>query len=258
MATVVSSPAPSTRNYVIACERADVAALAPMLALGPIAREQRGLHTYLDLCVSKPWGYELKIYEDALSEAWMLVLERLTCTSMHAHPCKTTILVCVAGEGELTSGDGERIELLPGTVVEIMPGARHQSSTRKGMRLIEFECPADKFDLVRYEDPTRPRGSAYETAAEAHTAAVPEPAPLVAVPAGPPRARLRACDAGDSYRFGLETGAHVKARPAGLCAAISLDLVAIMRREFSVVTPGDLLAAADREPHLTIRRAPAR
>ncbi len=259
MATVAFSAVRAARIHVVACSDSDAKALADMLALWPmlLANALQPLQAYLDRVVSKPWGFEYKIYEDALSEAWMLVLQRGTCTSMHAHTRKATILVCVEGEGVLTTGDGDEIELTPGVVVVIAAGARHQSSTADGMRLVELESPKLKRDLVRYDDPTRAPASCYENEADAapeDAEAIPL-APLAPIAGGPPLALLRPAHASDGCRLTVETGAQLAARPDGLCAAISLDLGSILRGDFSVITPPDLARADGSHPHLTIRWA---
>ncbi len=257
MAIAIAPEGPTPRFHVLRCSHDDAVALARMLAHGPIPREQPGdpACAYLALPIAKPWGYEEKIYEDAQSEAWLLAVRARQCTSLHAHVRKVTILVCIGGDGWLETGDGDRIPLVAGTVVLIMPGARHRSATSNGMWLVEFESPKDKFDLVRYEDDARRAGTGYED--ETHAGAAPEMdvAPLVALPAGPPLARLRDADIQHRFEFDLESGARVRARPHGLCAAISLELGSILRREFAVVTAEDVGRAAGDDAHLTIRRA---
>ena len=258
MAIITTSPeGPTPRFHILRCSHDDAVALARMLARGPIPREQPGdpACAYLALPIVKPWGYEEKFYEDAQSEAWLLALRPTKSTSLHAHGRKVTILVCVGGDGWLETGDGGRIPLLPETVVLIMPGARHRSVTSNGMWLVEFESPKDKFDLVRYEDDTRRAGTGYEDDTHAGATSGMDVEPLVALPAGPPLARLRDADSQHRFEFDLESGARVRARPSGLCAAISLELGSILRQEFAVVTAEDVGRAADDGAHLTIRRA---
>lgn len=258
MDSLAAQLVPAGQFYIVWCRDADAATLARLLAGGPIPREQPAdpACAYLTLPITKPWGYELKFYEDALSEAWLLAIQGGSETSMHAHPRKATILVCVDGEGWLTTGDGERIELVTGTVVLIMPGARHRTSTSAGLWLVEFESPKDKFDLVRCSDATRLPLSGYEGAAAAGAVAGARAVPLVELAAGPPLARLRDRDVDGRYRFDVESGAELKDRPAGLRVAISLAMGSILRREFAVVTESGVADAADDVAHLTIRKAP--
>jgi mannose-6-phosphate isomerase-like protein (cupin superfamily) len=256
MATVAAPAFPTPRFHIVACRDADVLALTPILRAAPIPREQPGHPscTYLDRRIRKPWGFEERIYDDAISEAWLLEIRGLRRTSMHAHLRKTTILVPIDGHGYLRTIHGEQIELVPGTAVLIMPGALHCSSTPSGMTVLELECPKDKYDLVRVEDPTRPRGVGYEGADAACEAAPDEDGePLRPVEGGPPLARLRAGSTAGGLRFELQTGAQLKARPGGLRTAISVETATVLRCEFAVVAPDTVGDAVDADMHLAIR-----
>lgn len=252
--TTAAMPALAPRLHVVWCRAGDIDALGPQLCAGPIPREQPGDPScqYLDRVIRKPWGAEEKIYEDAVSEAWLLDVEPRQRTSMHAHLRKTTILVCVDGHGCLRTGAREEIELVAGAAVLIMPGALHYSATATGMRLVEFETPKDKYDLVRLEDPAHRAGTGYETAEAAlDTDADEASAPLSAVD-GPPLARLRGSGAGGSVRFALRTGAELKADPDGVHIAIAVDLASVVRRRFAVMASHTIANAIDEDLHLTI------
>jgi len=242
-------------HRILRCEDSDAVALARLLAQDD-GRDDARL-AYLDLCIKKPWGYEIRIYDDVVSEAWLLCLEPGASTSMHAHPRKATLLLCVDGSGRLTTGEGEQIALTPGAVVQIMPGSRHQSSTEQGMRLIEVEAPRDKTDLVRFADGSGRAHQGYEgvDAACAQAVAGRELAPLRPARQGPPRARVReSCSDGD-LRFRLEGGSQIAARTDGLHAAISLEVGPILRHEFTVLDAAAAAAAPRAATYLTVRSA---
>jgi mannose-6-phosphate isomerase-like protein (cupin superfamily) len=255
LATAISPVFPTQRLHVVWCTDADVAALAPLLGREPIPREQPGHPScrYLDRRIRKVWGGEERVYDDALSEARLLEIGPLKRTSMHAHLRKSTTLVCEHGSGYLRTLGGTEIALEPGSAVVIMPGALHCSSSQTGMRLVEFESPKDKFDLVRFEDPTRAVGMGYEREDEAEAAGE-ESEPLVAVEGGPPMARLRRSGAGGAVRFGLRTGAQLKTDPGTLRAAVAVQMTTVLRREFDVLGPDSVAAAADDDTYLTIEQ----
>ena len=253
----MAAPSPRSPFHVISPSAADIAALAPLLSVGPIPREQPGdpALAYLRMCISKPWGWEVKIYEDAVSEAWILVVLPGKGTSLHAHLRKATILVCIDGAGRLETIAGERIALEPGVAVLVMAGALHRSFTATGMRLVEFESPKDKFDLVRLEsssEPGPPRPYEGGQAVLTSVVAGVEIPPLESVPGGPPLALVREHCTEQLFGFAVENGERVNARPPGLTAAISVDLEANLRGEYSVVTPSSASRAVDAAPHLTV------
>jgi mannose-6-phosphate isomerase-like protein (cupin superfamily) len=253
MATAAST---SDNDHELLCLDGDAAAIAQSLAAGEHpGRAADPAAEYLDLCIAKPWGRETRIYDDALSEAWLLDIEPGRCTSTHAHPRKTTLLICIAGSGRLTRGDGTDIQLAPGTVVRIGAGARHRSSTSAGMRLIEFESPRDKFDLIRFEDAGGRARTGYEGTEAARAHAVPgrELSPLVPAPAGPPLARLRTVCTEGWLHFGLESGAQLAASPEGLQVAIAVAIGPVLRHEFTVLNATTVGAAASAVTYLTVR-----
>ena len=105
------------------------------------------------LVVNKPWGSEYLLYKNTQAEVWHLSLSHQRSTSMHCHPQKKTALVVVEGRA-LFSSLNESIELHPLDVVVISPGTFHstQSLSSAGTRVLEFETPPMKHDLVRLED----------------------------------------------------------------------------------------------------------
>ena len=52
--------------------------------------------------VKKPWGYEYLVYENDDVGLWFLYISKDQSTSTHCHPKKTTGLVVLDGEAELS------------------------------------------------------------------------------------------------------------------------------------------------------------
>ncbi len=247
---------PSRPQRVLHPTAADAAALRSSLTRARVERELPGSasHSYLDGAIEKPWGHEHRIYDDALVDLWLLDIAAGQRTSTHVHARKDTLLMCLEGDGVLGTGDGTTIPLTEGTVVHIRQGAAHSSATDGGMRLVELETPRDKFDLIRLDDPYGRQGARYERQDTVARALV----PLAALPAGPPRARVRRQSATGRHRFAVETGAQARRRPGDLVFAISLDVVSILRREPTILSEDTLAYAVGDDLHLTIRSDHAR
>lgn len=120
---------------------------------------------YKNLVVTKPWGYEYLLFENSETEVWHLSIQHQRSTSMHCHPNKKTALVVLEGRA-LFSSLNESWELMPMDVVMIDAGVFHstQSVSKEGLRLLEFETPPMKHDLLRLEDKYGRTQSGYEGA----------------------------------------------------------------------------------------------
>lgn len=110
-------------------------------------------NSYRDFVVRKPWGYEYLVYESTEVALWLLHIEANKATSLHCHPMKTTGLILLEGEAELSFiADSKRI-VGPNKQM-IRRGLFH--STRAisptGIYVLEIETPNDKMDLVRLRD----------------------------------------------------------------------------------------------------------
>lgn len=103
--------------------------------------------------VAKPWGGEYLIYANTETEVWNLYIKPQRSTSMHCHPNKRTALLILEGRA-LFSSLNESWELMPMDAMVIDPGVFHSTSclSKAGLRLLEFETPPMKHDLVRLED----------------------------------------------------------------------------------------------------------
>jgi quercetin dioxygenase-like cupin family protein len=103
--------------------------------------------------VKKPWGYEYLVYENENVGLWFLYIAPGQSTSMHCHPKKTTGLVVLDGEVEISFlADKRQLKSLD--KVMIRRGLFHSTKaiSDKGAFIFEIETPVDKQDLVRLED----------------------------------------------------------------------------------------------------------
>ncbi len=105
------------------------------------------------LLVNKPWGSEYMIFSNPSTEIWNLFIGYQRATSMHCHPNKKTSLLVIEGR-VLFSSLNESLELTTHDAVAIDPGTFHstQGISVGGARVLEFESPPMKHDLVRLED----------------------------------------------------------------------------------------------------------
>jgi len=103
--------------------------------------------------VVKPWGYEYLVYENEDVGLWFLHINHEHSTSLHCHPKKTTGLVLLDGDAELSFLSDSRL-LKPLDKVMIRRGLFHstKSLSPNGTNLFEIETPKDKHDLVRLND----------------------------------------------------------------------------------------------------------
>ncbi len=239
--------------HMVSPARADLQALRRVLAHVPSRSEQPQSDSfrYLDSLIFKPWGYEYRVYDDILIDVWFVAMHAGTRSSLHAHVRKDTLLLCLDGQGMLTAGDGREIKLVAQTSVHILPGAPYRVAASTGMTLMTIENPRDKLDLIRFTDDSGRSGRAYESAASAGGSL----RELDAAPSGPPRARLRNGDIDGRYRVSLETGEELRAPGGGGLFALSLDIGAILSREWNILRANELHRAEPEQTYLTIRDA---
>jgi quercetin dioxygenase-like cupin family protein len=103
--------------------------------------------------VKKPWGYEYLVYENKDVALWFLYIAPGQSTSMHCHPKKTTGLVLLDGEVEISFlADKRQLKSLD--KVMIRRGLFHstKATSENGAFVFEIETPVDKQDLVRLND----------------------------------------------------------------------------------------------------------
>ncbi len=115
------------------------------------------------LIVNKPWGNEYLMYSNPSTEVWNLFISYNKATSMHCHPKKKTTLVVLDGKA-IFSSLNESMELSPMDAVIIEPGVFHstQSMSKGGIKVLEFETPPMKHDLIRLEDKYGRADNGYE------------------------------------------------------------------------------------------------
>lgn len=108
---------------------------------------------FKSVIVNKPWGHEYLMFSNPETEVWSLSLRHQRSTSMHCHPNKRTSLVIIEGRA-IFSTLNESWELLPMDTMIIDQGVFHstQCVSKEGLRLLEFESPPMKHDLLRLED----------------------------------------------------------------------------------------------------------
>ena len=119
--------------------------------------------SYDKTIVKKPWGYEYLVYQNDKVGLWFLHIAKNQQTSMHCHPNKTTGLILLDGEAEL-SFLGDSYKLKPVSKTMIRKGLFHSTKalSEKGAFVFEIETPVEKHDLVRLEDKYGREGKPYE------------------------------------------------------------------------------------------------
>jgi len=168
-AVPIDSTIEQTQYQFIDASQLDVSLLTELLQKGVRAgNEEFGQHRYLEGLIKKPWGEEYRAYCDDFLDIWHLRINPGQSTSMHAHPRKTTYLICLSGSGITTTLNGAT-PLRKGMILRIARGAFHATKCDAGVEplmLIEVESPRNKFDLVRSQDNYHRAGRAYETVSD--------------------------------------------------------------------------------------------
>jgi len=118
---------------------------------------------YKSNIVKKPWGYEYLAYENEFVGLWFLHILHNQRTSMHCHPNKTTGLINIDGEAEV-SFLNDKFSLKPRHKLMIRKGLFHSTKAthERGAFVFEIETPKDKHDLVRFKDNYGREGKPYE------------------------------------------------------------------------------------------------
>jgi mannose-6-phosphate isomerase-like protein (cupin superfamily) len=113
--------------------------------------------------VKKPWGYEYLAYENDEVALWCLYIQKGHNTSMHCHPNKTTGLILLDGNAEV-SFLSNKFKLDPLNKIMIRKGLFHSTMAtgERGAWVLEIEAPVDKHDLVRFKDSYGREGKPYE------------------------------------------------------------------------------------------------
>ena len=122
--------------------------------------------SYKENVVKKPWGYEYLVYENNDIALWYLSIFKDQKTSMHCHPSKTTGLMVIDGNAEV-SFLSNKINLKAPEKVMIRKGLFHSTrAVSSDLSIFEIETPVNKHDLVRLEDNYGRAGLPYENASK--------------------------------------------------------------------------------------------
>jgi CRP-like cAMP-binding protein/mannose-6-phosphate isomerase-like protein (cupin superfamily) len=152
---------------------------------------------FLDELIPKPWGREYRIYADNFFDVWKLELGPGKATSLHYHPRKDTVLMCLCGHGRIRLADTD-IDILAGKHIFIGCGVTHATANigEGELELIEVEHPRNKFDLFRVEDSYGRTSQPYES-----TGVASKNLPGLVQYDGIPGAKYRPTDIHGHYRF---------------------------------------------------------
>jgi mannose-6-phosphate isomerase-like protein (cupin superfamily) len=128
-----------------------------------IKLEDFAADVYLDDVIDKPWGFEHRVYADLLIDVWRLSVTSGQSTSMHCHPRKETVLICLQGNIRVNFIRTSHL-LKQGDFISIPKGVFHSTDSigDSTAELIEVETPRNKFDLVRAKDKYGRQGQHYE------------------------------------------------------------------------------------------------
>jgi len=123
-----------------------------------------GIVNFEAIIVSKPWGEEYLVYENEQVALWLLYIKQNESTSLHCHPLKTTGMILLSGEVELSFLADKRILNAPAKAM-IRRGLFHSTKalSKNGAFLFEIETPNDKLDLIRLDDTYGRKNLGYET-----------------------------------------------------------------------------------------------
>ena len=206
---------------------------------------------HLDEVVPKPWGYEYRAFVNDYFDFWALHIDAPHGTSMHVHPRKLTYLICLGGRG-VTRGLTEELEVGPGSMVRIGPGAFH--ATRNvgdgPLELIEVEVPRNKLDLIRLQDDYNRAGTAYESEFVTHPQHVMQPVRQL------PNTRMRNGTPDGRYSFELRTGMDIfyRRRPQDVFY-VPLCMSGVVRSDVDILTSAGGRRPQTDQTYLCIARA---
>jgi mannose-6-phosphate isomerase-like protein (cupin superfamily) len=199
---------------------------------------------YLDEIIDKPWGLEYRVYADMLVDVWRLSIVTGHSTSMHCHPRKNTVLICLDGNVCVNFIKASYL-LSTGDLISIPKGVFHSTDSigELDAELIEVETPRNKFDLIRARDKYGRDGQRYET--EKSEKAI---APMRSLGSSAYGAKIRDADLDGSFAFTIvdshEIDMNATADPR---FAISLSLDDAIEQNIDVVS----LSGPARQPART-------
>ncbi|RZI84937.1 MAG: cupin domain-containing protein [Rubrivivax sp.] len=208
----------------------DVSAFSDELAGGQVIRfEDFTKDVYLDAVIEKPWGHEYRVYADMLIDVWKLMLAPGQSTSMHCHPRKETVLMCLAGSLQINFLT-RSIRVEAGQFARIPKGVFHSTDNtgQNEAHLIEVETPRNKFDLVRKKDRYGRQGQQYETGTSPLNIAG-----MIEDPTNP-FSKIRQRDLQGLFSFQIMTGARIRESHRSPDFAVSLSLEAAIEQRIDI------------------------
>ncbi|MEM0358287.1 MAG: cupin domain-containing protein [Candidatus Bathyarchaeia archaeon] len=100
--------------------------------------------------ISKPWGYEEILYENAGLIVLRMFIRKGEETSLHKHPNRDEYFIILRGKGKLLH-ENRRVSLKEGKMIHIRKGQVHQWKADEDLEIIEVTTnPLE--DLVRIKD----------------------------------------------------------------------------------------------------------
>lgn len=219
-------------NDVAELSAEDLFALSEEIAGGQVIRfEDFTKDAYLDAVIEKPWGYEHRAYADMLIDVWKLMLAPRQSTSMHCHPRKETVLMCLAGSLQINFLN-RAIRVEAGQYARIPKGVFHSTDNVGSVEahLIEVETPRNKFDLIRKQDRYGRQGQQYETGKS-----VREISPLLEDPTNP-CSKIREQDLQGLFRFEVLTGLQINYSRQPPDFAVSLSIAAAIGQKVAIIS----------------------
>jgi hypothetical protein len=121
------------------------------------------MSNHINNIVKKPWGYEYLAYQNDDVALWCLYIAYEQSTSMHCHPKKTTGLILLDGEVELSFlADSREMKSLNKAMIRRGLFHSTKATSTNGAFIFEIETPVDKSDLVRLKDKYGRESKPYE------------------------------------------------------------------------------------------------
>jgi len=109
---------------------------------------------YYNKIITKPWGYEWRIFINDVAAIWYLHIDEGECTSMHCHLNKKSSFVSLAGITDMEFMSNT-VRLQPMSKIVLRQGLFHSihAVSEAGIDILEIESPPMKNDLLRLADP---------------------------------------------------------------------------------------------------------
>jgi mannose-6-phosphate isomerase-like protein (cupin superfamily) len=207
---------------------------------------------YLDEFIDKPWGHEYRVYSDFFIDIWRLNIEPHHSTSMHCHPRKETVLICLDGKIAINFFNEKRI-LENGDFVFLPKGVFHSTDNigDTPAHIIEVETPRNKFDLIRKLDKYGRQGKGYETNFSKKSIT-----PLVVIDESANR-KIRDYDLNKQFSFKYSSGFYLKANaylPGSIAVSLALEDAIAHKINISVAKNGKFEGITPEKHYFTIEK----